>query len=319
MTNAKRFHRRSLLSLAGSLAFCACLPRARAADRTITVGYTAINEFTGLFVARDKGLFEKRGLDVAATLIPNNATIPAALYAGGIQIGTPSVTTLLQAVDGGMDLQFVCGGGVLSAARPSVGIIVRATDGPDAAAGLIGKRIGVPGLNALFHVIARRWLSQNGVDPSKVNFVETPFSQMYDLLRGGQIDVVIAGDPVRSRIIADGLGKPLGNMLSSVPEGALSGNYATTASLAQANPAILSAFRDAIGEADQIAAADPSGTLEIVSHYLRLPVDILAKLPPPTLRAQIDRSQIEFWVQVAREQGMLRHSVSVEKLLPATS
>ena len=316
MTTSRRIDRRKFLAILGGLPLCARFGAARATEQKITVGFTAINEFTGLFVAKGKGLFKKRGLDVDATLIANNATIPAALYSKSIQIGTPSVTTLLQAVDGGIDLRFICGGGVLSSTRPSVGMIVRADQGADSASALVGKRIGVPGLNALFHVIARRWLSQNGVDPRKVNFVETPFVQMYDLMRGGQLDAVVAGDPVRSRIMADNVGKALGNLLSSIPDGSLSGNYATTSAFAEANPSILTAFSQAIAEADELATADPVGVLDIVSQYLRLPVGVLATLPPPILRARIDRAQIEFWVQVAREQEMLRQPVSVDKLLP---
>ncbi|WP_213736859.1 ABC transporter substrate-binding protein [Bradyrhizobium sp. dw_411] len=318
MTTSTGIDRRKFLALAGTIPLCVGIGTANATEQKITVGFTAINEFTGLFVAKDKGMFKRRGLDVDATLIANNATIPAALYSRSIQIGTPSVTTLLQAVDGGLDLRFVCGGGVLSSARPSVGIIVRADNGPDSASVLAGKRIGVPGLNALFHVIARRWLSQNGVDPRKVNFVETPFAQMYDLMRGGQLDAVVAGDPVRSRIMADNVGKALGNMLSSIPEGALSGNYASTAAFAQENSSALSAFSDAIAEADELATKDPAGVLDIVSRYLRLPVDVLANLPPPILRTRIDRAQIEFWVQVAREQEMVRQPVSIDKLLPVS-
>jgi NitT/TauT family transport system substrate-binding protein len=316
MTTSRGINRRKFLALAGSVPLCAGIGAANAAEQKITVGFTAINEFTGLFVAIDKGLFKRRGLDVDATLIANNATIPAALYSRSIQIGTPSVTTLLQAVDGGLDLRFVCGGGVLSSTKPSVGIIVRADNGPDSASALMGKRIGVPGLNALFHVIARRWLSQNGVDPRKVNFIETPFAQMYDLMRGGQLDAVVAGDPVRSRMMADNVGKALGNILSSIPEGSLSGNYASTAAFAQENSSVLSAFSEAIAEADELATKDPASVLDIVSRYLRLPVDVLAKLPPPILRTRIDRAQIEFWVQVAREQEMVRQPVSIDKLLP---
>lgn len=288
--------------------------RAQGAEK-ISVGYTAINEYAGMFVAIEKGLFSKRGLEVQATLIPNNATIPAALYSGSIQIGTPSVTTLLQAVDGGMDLKFVCGAGVLSPSNPSVSLLVKAQGGPQTIGELASKRVGVPGLNALFHVIALKWLNQNGVDPKTVNFVETPFAQMYDLLRGGQLDAVVAADPARSRIVGDKVGITLGNMLDAVPEGALSGNFAATAKFADANPQSLKSFRDAVAEGDALALADREGTLQILSKYLKLPVDVLAKLPSPELRSQIDPAQIDFWVQVARDQKMLRRSIDVSTLL----
>ena len=54
-----------------------------------------------------------------------------------------------------------------------------------------GKRIGVPGLNGVNHIVAMKWLENNGVDRKAVTYVETGFAQMGDLLKGGQVDVVV--------------------------------------------------------------------------------------------------------------------------------
>lgn len=309
-----RIGRRSfILGAASALALPAVL-RAQEMPK-ISVGYTGINEYTGLFLAIEKGLFQKRNLNVEATLIPNNATIPAALYSGSIQVGTPSVTTLLQAVDGGMDLKIFCGGGVLSPSKPTLSLLVKAEGGPDKIADLASKRVGVPGLNALFHVIAVKWLTENGVDPKSVNFVETPFAQMYDLLRGGQLDAVVAAEPARGRILGDSIGRVLGNMLDAVPEGALSGNFSTTAAFADANPEALKLFREAVAEGDTLASANRDETLQIQSKYLKLSPDVLAKLPAPRLRAEIDPQQVEFWIQVAKDQNLIRRPIDVATLL----
>lgn len=100
-----------LASAAAGLSLHSGLSAAQAPNR-LKVGFSPINEYTGLFVAKDQGFFQKRGLDVELQLIPVNATMPAALLSNSIQIGTPSITTTLQAVEGGMNLQFLCGAGV---------------------------------------------------------------------------------------------------------------------------------------------------------------------------------------------------------------
>ena len=288
---------------------------ARAEEQALSLGYAAINEYSGLYVGIDKGLFRKRGLDVQATLLPTVSTMPAALASGSLQIATPSISNILQATDGGLDLQIICGAAYLSPSKPNVDIVVAAGGPVNAAADLAGKRVGVPGLNALYHVIFRRWMSQNGLSPQAVQFVETPYPQMYDLLRGNQVDAVLAADPVRTRILGDQVGRKLGNMLSAVPEGALSGAYSTSASYAKAHPETLRAFRETIAEAHVFAQAEPAETLEIASRYLKLPVETVSKLPAPLLRAEVDPAQLAFWAQVARDQGMLRRPIKVEQLL----
>ena len=57
---------------------------------------------------------------------------------------------------------------------------------------MLGKKIGVPGLGAFLHVTFRAWLKLAGVDWKKVNFVEAPFPQHGDLLRGRGGDVCFA-------------------------------------------------------------------------------------------------------------------------------
>ena len=99
-------NRRTLLSalLAGRRR---ALPRCRRAPRPTTkivFGYTAVTDFASVFVAAEEGYFKKRNLDVELKFIPLNSTIPAALQSDSLQIGGPTPSVFLQAVDGGLDL-----------------------------------------------------------------------------------------------------------------------------------------------------------------------------------------------------------------------
>src|SRR3990170_4164743 len=89
----------------GSLA----LSEEACAQTKVTVGYTAAGDFLPVFVAKEKGYFDKRNLDVTLTRISLASTIPAALVANSVQIGTGTGPGLLQAVEGGLDLLAVSG------------------------------------------------------------------------------------------------------------------------------------------------------------------------------------------------------------------
>jgi NitT/TauT family transport system substrate-binding protein len=309
--------RRALLLASSTTAAATIFPgMAYAQSLKLRVGFTAISEYTGLFIGKDRGFFQKRGLDVEPVLIANNATIPAALISDSVQIGTPSITTTLQSVDGGLPLQIVAGAGVLSASAPVVGLVVKAGSNIRTAADLHGKKVGVPGLNALFHVIARQWITKNGGNVKQIQFVETPFAQMFDLLKGGTVDAVMAAEPARSRIVAAQIGTVLGNTLDAIMDPALSGNYVATASFVQANKKAVLSFREALEEAHQYARTNPDAAYESQNRYLKLPLDLLKTLPTPILRSKVDREQVQYWIGVAKEQEMLRGDVKADTLLP---
>src|SRR5512147_1862479 len=92
-----------------SFAIAATFSAPAQAQTKIIVAYTATIDVAPLFVATDKGFFQKRGLDVMPQLIQVNSLIPPALASDSVQIGMPTASTFLQAVDGGIDLTVVSG------------------------------------------------------------------------------------------------------------------------------------------------------------------------------------------------------------------
>ena len=84
------------------------------AQAKIQVGCTATSDCASAMVAIDEGIFKKHGLEVEMTPIGINSNIPAAILSNSIQIGGPTSTVFLQAVDGGLDLVAIAGATVMS-------------------------------------------------------------------------------------------------------------------------------------------------------------------------------------------------------------
>ena len=59
-----------------------------AAQTKLIVGYTPANALMPAFVAKDKGFFAKRGLDVTLQTVPQGSTIAGAMAGGTMQVGT---------------------------------------------------------------------------------------------------------------------------------------------------------------------------------------------------------------------------------------
>ena len=104
--------RRTLLHALAAGVGAAALP-AHAQTTKIVFGYTAVTDFATVFVGVDQGFFKKRGLEVEPKFIPINSTIPAAIQSESLQMGGPTPSVFLQAVEGGLDHVLVGGFKVL--------------------------------------------------------------------------------------------------------------------------------------------------------------------------------------------------------------
>ncbi|MDM0021691.1 ABC transporter substrate-binding protein [Variovorax saccharolyticus] len=309
--------RRSLLSALGAAGLGAALPaRAQAATR-IVFGYTAVTDFASVFVAAEEGYFKKRNLDVELKFIPLNSTIPAALQSDSLQIGGPTPSVFLQAVDGGLDLVVVSGGGLTSKTITGFGLVARAGSGIKTAQDCVGKKIGVPGLGAFLHVTFRAYLKDNGVDYRKVNFVEAAFPQHGDLLRGGSVDAVVSADPFMSRITDSGAGYVASYYSTFLPEGNQTIVHAAKREWAQQNPAAARGFREAVqeGAAFMQQPRNDARVRASIGKFIKLPPEVLAKVQISPPGAVVSEKQLAYWVGLMKEQEMLRTPIEVAKLV----
>ena len=246
-----------------------------AAQTKISLGYTATLGFNGAFIAKDQGIFQKHGLDVELTLIGLNSNIPGALMGNSIQIGGPTPPVLMQANDGGLDLVVIANCSVTDPSNMKDGVMARAGVTIKQPSDFVGKKVGVPGLNAFLHVMFRQWLLSNGVDYEKVNFVEVPFTQSADVLRSGSVDAVITGEPFSTRIVADNMGTLAVPLAVQAPPNIPAIFYASTRDWAKAHPDAVKAFHEAIAEAVAFQAKDPAAANVSVSRFIKLPPEVL--------------------------------------------
>jgi NitT/TauT family transport system substrate-binding protein len=300
------FHRRCLL--AGlALAAIAATPLAQAQKLTpLAVSYTATAEFGAAFIAKEEGFFAKRGLDVSLQLIPVSPNVPAAVMSNSMQIGGTTPPVLLQAVDSGLDLVAVAGGGVFDAPARPLGLVARTGLKIVTAQDLVGKKVGVPGFNASIHLMVRKWLLDKGVDPKRVTFIEVPFPQMPDVLKGGSVDVVASGVPFIGRMVQGGIGVEVPAFADDLQSGFSSVLYVSTRKWATENGAVVKAFREALAEAIAFGNANRDKAYDDIGKYFKVPTPVLRAMPWPKWTVTVDDAQLRFWVDTMRTQDMLK-------------
>jgi NitT/TauT family transport system substrate-binding protein len=294
--------------IAGSIAAFATVPAM--AQTKVAVGYTASGDFLPIFVAKDKGFLEKRGIDATITRIALASTIPAALMANSVQIGIGTGSGLLQATEGGLDLVVVSGAARQSRANPTVSILARKDAKISSPADFKGKKVGVPGLNSVIDVMFRKWLKDKGVAPDSVQLVEAPFPQMNDMLRGGTLDAVAVLDPFRLKILADGNGVKIADYFAEVKDNMIFSFWMSTGAWAKANPNVVTAFREAAREAIAYIEANKDEAKAIEAKYLGINLPGFSPFD-----VDVTVADLEDYAKIGTELGLLRQKVDAAKLI----
>ncbi|SFV05537.1 ABC transporter substrate-binding protein [Pseudoduganella namucuonensis] len=286
-----------------------------AAQNKINLGYTAVTDFTAAFVAKEEGYFKKRGLDVDMQLLTITSAIPAALQSDSIQVGGTVPTVLLQAVDSGLDLVAFANASINDNTGKNPALLARTGSNIKSAQDLVGKKVGVPGVGGVMHVLIRRWIMEKGVDPKKVTYIETAFPQMSDLLKAGTIDAVATADPFSTRIEQAGTGAVVSYVGRDFPSGFSNVLYAANRGWAAQNPAQVQAFREALVEAIAFVEKEPQKTRAHIGKYIKLPAPVLETLPIPKMMADLAAPRLRFWAESMRQQGMLKNEPNLSAVI----
>lgn len=300
----------------GAAVLLAAFTGASGAQTAINVGCTATTDCASAAVALEEGIFEKNGLDVTMTLIGLNSNIPAALLSDSIQIGGPTPSVFLQAVDGGLDLVAVAGASSTSNTTfDTAGVVASPDSGIEEPADFVGKKVGAPGIGAFLQVLFAKWLIDSGVDPKQVDFVEVTFPTMNDTLKSGAVDAVVTAEPMMSRIIASGTGSVVGYYLENLPERRPAILYSSTREWADANAEALAAFRAAIEEAAAVVNENPEKGRQAIANFTKIPMEVLSTLKLSVSDPKIEQEQLDWWVATMNEQNMLQGEPDTASLI----
>ena len=285
------------------------------AQTKLTVGYSQANVFMGAFVAKDQGFFAKRGLDVNLQIVQIGSVAAAAMQSGTLQVGAVTTPQFILSVEGGVDSQIVAGASYQNRASPTIGVVAREGSNIKGVADFRGKRVGLPGFNGVNHVIFLKWLKNGGVDPAQVTFVETTFPQMGDLLKADKIDAATPAEPFLGRIQQTKSGYLVSAYGGEVAPSYLESFYIMTREFVQKNPKAARDFRDAIREAGEWIPKHEAEARKTQVAYLKIPEPVAMSIRLPTLNADVQPADVQFWVDLLKEMGITKGTATVQQML----
>lgn len=281
----------------------------------IRLGYTPAASFVGAFLAKDKGFFAAHGLDVDLQVIALNSNIPAAMISGSCDIGGTTTTVLLQAVDSGIDLAVISGTNVTFKESTNSAIIARTGAGIAKPEDFVGRKVGVPGIGAIVHIMLQQWLRLRGVDYKAVSYVEVSFPQQPDALKNALVDGVVTVEPTYSRIIRASLGSDLGHAYDVLPLGTQTILWSATREWEEAHPDAVRAFDEANAEGARYAMEHPDEARVAIAAYMKLPPEAARDIELSHASAKVTPQDISVVADIMMQQQLLRGAIDPAKLL----
>ncbi|MEW2571256.1 ABC transporter substrate-binding protein [Streptomyces sp. NPDC047070] len=280
---------------------------------SVTVAALPLADDAPLYLARDRGLFEKEGLDVRIQPVQQSIQALPALSKGQVDvIASANYVTFLQAHEKGtLDLRILAEGARV--APHMMDVLVPEDSDIRSVADLKGKKVAVNILNNIQSLTLNAILGQQGA--GRPEYRQIAFPQMGVALEKGQVDAVHAVEPFNSaiqkqldaRVLVDGGSAPVENIPIS--------GYVTTGDYASKNPKTAAAFQRAIAAAARIATEDQDAVREELPEYTKVTADQAETIRLPAYPVTSDASELRRLTELMKEQGLLKKPIDPGTLL----
>ncbi len=307
--------RRTVMLLLGLIASLG-LPGgvATAADK-LAIGYTNASANSLDFIAKENGYFDANGLDVDLVSLAGTAVLVPSIVSGAIQVGTAPPPVLVQSAKAGLDLVALTGITELDPGARDSAIVRRPSVAIAVPMDLKGKRIAVSTIGSISQILLEDWLNREGVPPGGVNYVEIPFNQMSNILRQGTIDAALLTEPFLGRAVASGDGVAQFYFMAEEPAGVVATSNIASRAWARSHPDIVARFRKSIAAAERFSNEKPDAAKQIIGKWLKLSPELMRATSLPKAHAGITASDLEWWVNVMRPQGLIDGDVKAGTMI----
>jgi NitT/TauT family transport system substrate-binding protein len=151
-------------------------------------------------MAKEKGFFKDRGLNVQFVEFKSDQTMIQALIAGELDSGESSPAGMVRSVQAGSDLV------IIGSTVEGLAWSLFAKPGTDSLDDLKGKTVGTSTSGSLPDVYAKAAFKEEGVDPRSIEFANVGAGpEAYGALSAGRIDAVPLSDEYLPQAKKDGM------------------------------------------------------------------------------------------------------------------
>lgn len=240
-------------------------------QQKINIGYSQLRISLPVFVAQEKGIFKKNGLDVELAMFDTAQPLMDALCAGHIDIAGYTAFPITYNAQIRSKKQLYYATAIIEDDKHPISMIMVKKDSPiKDIKDLSGKRIGI-----LPTIAYKTWieliLKENGIDPGDVIVQQITPAMTPSALASGTVDAMFTTDPAVTTTLQKGIGRLLYEG-AIVPQYLWSpfpfGSFNMSKEFADKNPDIARQVVKSLDEAIDFINANPGEAKKIMGKFL---------------------------------------------------
>ncbi len=313
--------RRTVATAMAATALGLAVPLVRAQTTRIRVSTIPIIDIAPLQVAIAKGYFAAEGIEVDTTPTQGGAAGIPALAAGQVQVVFSNVVSIIQAAKQGLGVQIIAPASTTGDAPPDqAALIAKKSSTFKTGKDLEGKRIAVNTRNNIIWLYARAWVRATGGNPDAVTYLEVPFPQMVDAVRGDRVDAAFAVEPFVSGGVAADM-QVIGYPYTQVQKRLPAAQYAASKTFIEQNPKVIDgwvrAYQKGVDWVNQNLKSEE--LFNIIAGYTRMPPQLIARLGVTAYEKAVDPAALVPVVDQMRRNGLLEGEFDPKSILYRTA
>jgi NitT/TauT family transport system substrate-binding protein len=280
---------------------------------SLRIGATANDSFAEAYYAQELGTFARNGIDAEITTFANGAQVSTGVASGALDVGISSVITLANATIRGLPFVYVAGGGMYTAAAPTIVLCATRDSALSGARELEGKTVSVSGIKDITHLAVVAYLLRGGADPAKVSIIEMPFSQVSAALKRGAIAAGIISEPSLAASLDDV--RVLAKPFDLIGRRLMIGGWFATADWQKKNVAAARAFAATIYETARWANANHDKSAAILQKYAKIDDATVRRMVRVTYAESLEPDMIDPTLELAAREKFTERRVHANEMI----
>ena len=256
------------VALAGTLSLSSALTLAQTGDAPIRIGVGPVDTATPIFYAVKGGIYKKYGLNIELVKVPNGAATAAAMAGGSLDMGQASPVAVMTAIiKGGLPLIVIGNLSSYVSEHPDYALLVAANSSIKTAKDLEGQTLAAVSLKDQNSLATFAWLDAQGVDRSKLKYVEIPASATLAAMEQNRVVAATFYEPFFTAFMATGKVRVLGYPMDAIGKRFADSILFGSAKWVGEHPDAVNKFLRATQEAAVYVGAHESETPQIAAEF----------------------------------------------------
>lgn len=238
----------------------------------------------------------------------------AAAIGGSINISYANFFTLTQAFSRGVPIRLVAPGTIYRATTPTARLLVAADSEVRGAQDLVGKVVGLNQLHDLLALAMFAWLDRNGVDRTKVQFIEVPPRSMMPGLASKRFNAAFIFEPYTGSMMAQGA-KVIGTPFDAIAPRWMPTAWFAVADWTKDHRAAALRFADVLTGIYPYANAHYADLIPLISSFSKLSPETLRTMTPVLATPTFDSALMQPVIDAAVKYGEIAKTFDARTML----